>query len=597
MTIFKRVFSRPGIVLIFALIVLFGINPMLLAQDEPPDPQEVHSQQTMTLKDYYDEYVGNVPITSSGAAANKGIQHGLTGLAEDALQAIGQIILDRATNAAFDLLKKRMLDFLKCNETGCSTDQWCFPETCKVIGNIRFQELVTARNVLYKGFIRDVFFNISKKIDKLNLTGEEKQVMLLLKGIILDVLLEKLTNINRPLDSISIGISTERFIDFFIRRLKDHKTIKKEILNTSLAALTVWKARAELQGNKFNKASMKPFLDEILKNLGGSHPLLPSPGSNEYFRALKTADLLHESIVLAASVTSENMTNAWNDLLDILSETAYYIVAPSDKSGKVKEYQEAKHDFINKTADLKNATHILFITEDILEGAINKDINTIIYTVSMVLKYYETIKYKNDKANSKVAKLRRRAIKMIGVVLLYAQTYADKDLDEQAAQAKRTQLISSLVTDRKVREHSGVFSFGGSLRGILQLNSWKKGIDEATGKKKSTYGPYSLAIGLGFDYYLGKTLGIHLEFDIVDLGHFTSFDGGTGVVEKPRLSDVFAPSGTAGLFFDIGGYPLYIGGIYGYSPKYYNAENNIAKKGTLNFGFTLGIYIPLFDFN
>jgi hypothetical protein len=146
-----------------------------------------------------------------------------------------------------------------------------------------------------------------------------------------------------------------------------------------------------------------------------------------------------------------------------------------------------------------------------------------------------------------------------------------------------------------------VLSFGGSLRGIFQPNKWKKGIIEVAGagteKTKSTYGPLSLPIGFGSDWYWGKSAGMHFEFGIVDVGQFTSFDSGSGVVEKPRLSDIFVPSATAGLFYDIGGYPLYAGITYGYSPKYYTTKQGEIKKGSHNCGFTLGIYIPLFDFN
>jgi hypothetical protein len=582
MTKSKKVFSKLCAVLIFILTVSL-VNPLFLSGDLPPQAPPDASTSKMTLEKYYNEYAEYVQKIPPATAADKGLQQGLTGIAEDALQAIGQIIIDKATAAAFDLLKKQVQGFLKCPGTGCSDDLWCFPATCKVIENIRFEEIVTARKVLYQGFIQDVLFNVSKKIDKVNLIGDEKEVVLLLKNIVMDILLEKLTNINRPLDSISIGIITERFFDFFIRKLEAPGNLKKEVLQAALAALTVWKARTEVQGSKLSKASMKLYLDKILKSLEGSHPHLPTPGSSEYFRVLKAADLLHDAIVLAASVNKESIPKAWNNLADILFETTYYIVALPDNNGVIKDYQEARHDFLNENINFTNATHILFIAKDILDGAINKDINTIINTVSMVL--------------SKVDASKRKAVKMIGVVLLYAQTYTDKSLDEKTAQAKRTQLISSLVMERKVRDRGGVFSFGGSLRGVFQLNSWKKAIDETTGESKSTYGPFRLPIGLGFDWYWGKSAGMHLEFDIIDLGQFTSFDGGTGVVEKPRLSDVFAPSATAGFFVGLGGYPLYLGLTYGYSPKYYIPEKDIVKKGTLNWGITLGIYIPLIDFN
>ncbi len=641
MIISKKVFSKLGTVLILILTVSL-VNPLYLSGDLPPQSPP---QGSMTLKDYYNEYVKQI---DPGIAADKGTQQGLPGFAEDALQAIGQIIMDKATTAAFDLLKKRVQRFLKCPGTGCSDpksqEQWCFPATCQVIENIRFEEIVTARKVLYQGFIQDVLFNVGKKIEKVILPVQEKEVVLLLKNIVMDVLLEKLTNIIRPLDSISIGIITERFFDFFIRKLEKPDNIKKEVLQAALAALTVWKARTEAAGTKFSKASMKLFLDKILNSLGSSNPNLPAPGSNEYFRVLKTADLLHDAILLAASVNKKSIPKAWNNLVDILFETTYYIV---DDTGT--EYEKARYDTLQNGVNLQNATHILFIAKDIIDGAINKDINTIINSVSMVLRAYEKQyedelknpsgdkqkektelkkkyedelkKLSEDKQMDKKEKtelkekyednlknlsadeqkkkviLKRKAIKMIGVVLLYAQTYTDKSLDEKTAQTKRTQLISSLVMERKERDRGGVISFGGSLRGIFQLNAWKKAIDETTGDSKSSYGPFSVPIGFGLDWYWGKSKGLHLEFDIVDLGHFTSFDGGSGVVEKPRLSDVFAPSATAGLFVGLGGYPLYLGLTYGYSPKYYIPENNSVKKGSLNWGFTLGIYIPLIDFN
>lgn len=183
---------------------------------------------------------------------------------------------------------------------------------------------------------------------------------------------------------------------------------------------------------------------------------------------------------------------------------------------------------------------------------------------------------------------------MIGAVLLYAQTYTDKELDDKTAHAKRTQIIKSLVMERKVVKGELVFSFGGSLRYIHETWSGRDtGVDD-NGK----FGPLSVPIGFALDWYWKKSIlfnGVHLDFNIIDLGQFTSFENVEGEIEKPVLSDIIAPSITASLFI-LKKYPVYIGASYGYSPKYYNAEDNTLKKGSFNFGITMGIYIPLLDF-
>ena len=122
------------------------------------------------------------------------------------------------------------------------------------------------------------------------------------------------------------------------------------------------------------------------------------------------------------------------------------------------------------------------------------------------------------------------------------------------------------------------------------------------GKDSSFYGPVGLPLGLAFDTVPSASdgWGFHLQFDAVNLGNYLALDNGPKV-KKPEPGDVFAPGLTLGAGYgqDL---PVVIGAFFSYTPQFVVDPNELdkngdAKRGSINFGATVGIHVPLLDMN
>jgi hypothetical protein len=502
-------------------------------------------------------------------------------LIEDAAQALGQIVVDKATTVALNVLKKRVRKLL--NEIH-------FSKTCQVIDNIRFQELITARNVLYKAFIQDLLIHlrsnlnaeIKNKKEKAKEQNKEEiesiQYLDLLDVMVMEVLFQKISDSKKLIGAQTINQIFEGFVNFYLGQ----KALSNSSINTPylkrkycvvLAVLSVWKAKSELSGNQYKDLSITKIFDTILDSLKQQ---LKDKGfeleknSPLYFKTLNIAYLLH------AATTSTNkgelMPGKLNSIVDALFEAVFFIEGIDVQSEKERHNGKVGKD----DKDQKWKWHLI-ILKDIINAAINKDINSIINTACVAL---------NSEDDNK-------AVRLIGAVLLYAQTYTDKELlkDREKAQIKRTEILRSLVMDRVENPRGTIFSFGGSVKWNSKYEFLR--VSDVDDKK---YAPFSVTLGLGLDSYISKAFNLHFEFGIFDLGRFTSYSDDTGEVSKPALTDIFSPSITVGWFCLAPRTPIYVGLTYCNSPWSIETGIRDSKIEKYRIRLTLGIYIPLFDF-
>src|SRR5262249_53598120 len=81
-----------------------------------------------------------------------GTSTGAEAVASEALQILGQIVADRASGQAYQLIKIKLKKLLGCNEDGTSQD---FGATCAGLVPLRIQDLAMSRDALLAALVTD----------------------------------------------------------------------------------------------------------------------------------------------------------------------------------------------------------------------------------------------------------------------------------------------------------------------------------------------------------------------------------------------------------------------------------------------------------
>jgi hypothetical protein len=189
----------------------------------------------------------------------------------------------------------------------------------------------------------------------------------------------------------------------------------------------------------------------------------------------------------------------------------------------------------------------------------------------------------------------------------YAETYSTKSGEtDKEVHERRTKILESVtadITDRTGREGDVVFSLGGSL-GVVGGGRIPLGPGTPVAAT-----PFSLSLGMALQTVAsGHTPGLHLEFGIVDLAQYVSFQydpkGGEDqqssavVVAKPDPLAMISPSLKLGVQWG-NQIPIFVAAGVGYSPLYQfkTTDANAPQRGALTVGLNVGAYVPLYDAN
>lgn len=209
----------------------------------------------------------------------------------------------------------------------------------------------------------------------------------------------------------------------------------------------------------------------------------------------------------------------------------------------------------------------------LLGGLIESDVNKVLSVLTGVAAH-------DDAAG-------RRALRIAATVLRYARTYTEKG-DANAAHAERVELLEDLtadMTDRIDREGDWVVSLGGALQGAFGVRRPFDG-DESS----ALFGPVALPLGIGLQT-VGN--GLHLHLGVVDLGQYLSWKAGPKVA-KANVADALAPTLTVGYAWGTS-FPAFAGVLAGYAPNF--RPSDTANRGSIQVGATVGVYVPLLDLN
>jgi hypothetical protein len=244
---------------------------------------------------------------------------------------------------------------------------------------------------------------------------------------------------------------------------------------------------------------------------------------------------------------------------------------------------------IESASALDDSTKVAFAAA-FVDAVLDRDAATFVVVAAKLvdLKWHRA-------ADEETRTEKRSALRLMTGLLTYAASYAEKTEDASGddKHVERTKILESLtkdMTDRNGRGGDCILSIAGALRA-------EGGLRVATRTEASTfYGPIGLPLGIAFDVVpeASDAWGFHMQLDAVNLGNYLALDNGPKVKE-PNLGDAFAPGLTVGAAYgqDL---PVVVGAFFSYTPQF-ELDSETDKHGSLNFGATVGIHVPLIDMN
>ncbi|GAB4206840.1 MAG: hypothetical protein OHK0013_23840 [Sandaracinaceae bacterium] len=490
----------------------------------------------------------------------------------EALRVLGEIVVDRASQQGFELLRARLLDWLRCPasptspraDDGVEGGQPLLPETCAALTTLRIDDLVARPALLLHAAVADVISGAVVADDAL------PQLPARLRPIVRHLFGEAaraMVGDRRALDAADVralvgelsafGLAPENANDPTARRLR-----------CGLALAAVGTARGDatnIPGECSENGALRPGVERLagLVRAIGQEVHGTEPDLRRLTRA--AVDLVREVVCAALS------PSCGEDACD----TAALLTAPRQST------PEASRDarvFLRAV----RALHAL------LDG------NTTAAALAVAEATLDRVAFGSSLDPNAQRRL-ARALRLFGGLVTYASTYAASDAQSTQGQsagttdAQRRQILETLsaeMTDRSERRGDWIVSVGGSLR--LAAGARFAGVDG-----DAFWGPASLVLGFGLDLVPDDDVGLHVELGFFDLGQYLDF-GAERRLATPSPAAALSPSLTVSMSFLGPQVPLFVGATLGVRPF---APEDEAFRGVLYLGGVAGAYVPLFDLN
>ena len=531
-----------------------------------------------------------------------GVQGGVEDVVSEVVLILGEIVVDRATNRAFDLLKTKLEVGLACDPL----DKSRFPRTCEVVAPLRLQDLAVTTSALQGAVLQDAM-RMGLQKTKATTTGRlSNEDFAFLSRVIQAGLLPYFTRPHRPLSNKEASALVQDLLAFAIGKAKlnpgpcvqpsaDETHAAAAVMVTAGAALTACLETSLRSGLDPSNCSVMQLADEFA---GQCDYLKNSPKRLEYtHHARIIAQHLH---VAATARVDDNPNGA----PDVRARMGHAVDAVFEMSCRLARLDAG----CDSALDANDDARAIGILRTVAHAALDRDTNALIGAASTAITLV-------DHGQSETA---RRGLRIVGGALQYAETYytpaaikqegsarveAATDSDaETTAHASRRRILKSLteeMTDRTGRETDRIVSIGGSLRATAGARFLS-----GEGRDTEFEGPLSLPLGLGLQVPLTQEggHGLHLEVGIVDLGRYVAIRDRT--VKRFDVGDALAPSLTAGYYWGQQ-FPFFLGVSGIYQPLFVapaveaqgEAPALPESVGAWSLAFNVGVFVPLFDLN
>jgi hypothetical protein len=509
-------------------------------------------------------YATAVPASATGAAQS------LTaaGLADEALRAAGQVVVDRASSAALERVRDKIADGLRCAEPGAPRTGR-FDRTCRVVASLRVQDLAQHGQVLFNALLYDATAQALPA-----LSGGARPPVDLLTRVLLP-------EVPRLLDG-HVGRGAEvvasRLVEASLAELRREGV--REWLRASSRGAARGRAAVALASLAYAQCGL------AASQGGGAAPLAACPvddfvrrtaagGTVDDPSVLTQAHELARLLLDAVTLQAEG-GGAWRERASSAAAAAFTVACLNVDASPELRGCPAAYTIGASPTTLERLGLARFLVNAALDG----DPNAVVVAA---------IAAADASAPGAVDRRARRALRLVGALLQATRADAGQKVDPRGAAERRARLLEDLsaeMSNRAERAGDAIWSLGGSLR---LAGGARFGVES---DRTTFYGPLGLPLGLGLQTVAESGFGLHFELSAFDLGQYLTFEDG-GKVRKPRAADALAPSMTLGAAFGKN-VPFLIGPTLGYSPQFMFADG---KRGSVNFGVAFGLYVPILDLN
>lgn len=574
-------------------VTVAATPPTGVPNGEATNPEEAASAARLrsgdfkeTLRWYHDKRRATALQEPIGKA------HGLGDAAAEALQILGQIVTDRASAEAYRLVKGRLEELLYCNPGSAAQvsvpppaaapassartfPKPAFPETCKVLGPLRMEDVATSRDALLGAIAADglqYLQAVQNSLSPAEKRVEEIGAGILVSSIVMPLIIRPKLLADDARARAIVG-ALEAYVDKHWADIEPKSKAQHAIAAGVLAYTRCAHEVADRPPLTVADCNFAPYADAY----AGTE-------LDTQIAARALAAQLVAVATLAGPQGQPDVVQRVIHAVDAVFSSSCMLAVPASTSTRPVSIEfkcPSPPGQIDLNHPLPTTTWLAF-AQPIVDAALERDSNALVASIANVLSVFAKAEYERD---------HQRAFLLLGSLLQYSATYAGQDsATAEQLHDQRSKILESLtrsMSDRTARDGDGVWSFGGSLRlvGGVRLG----------GTKPALLSPLGLPLGIGFDHVAsGGAAGFHLEFSPVDLGQYVSYDN-RAVVKTPEVADAVSPSVTLGVGWGRS-MPLVLGATFGYSPAFrLNPDNE--TKGVLNAGLTLGIYVPLIDMN
>jgi hypothetical protein len=556
---------------------------------------------------------GGTTQTASGTSTSA---TSASDIAAETLQILGQIVVDRATAQAYALIKNKLLEWLQCQDDYSS--KIGFNASCHVLGPLRLQDVAMSRDALLAALVADV----TAKVAKDQAFDDEKA---LLGGLLSTTLIPLVTKPQVALNDSAVRHVLDALISYAaVSMPTSGLTPAQEVVAVGVTAYLQC-LTPEQQGTDVSKVLAACDVGANVTKLAVGHEEVvpaaldlaedlifiatPTPkGGDLRPRLTRAADTVFSTSCMlvraspppaaapggagapptkgAAGAPAQSTQNAAGNAAGII------VFPPPPTSPRLECAPPAGKTIMS----LQDALDLL---QPIVDDAINGNTNGLVASIVTALQFVTSTLSADDAQQAD--KGQKKALILLGSLLDYAATYTpgataagaatDANLHDQ-----RTKILESLttdMTDRTGRAGDLIFSLGGSLRLV-------GGARIGTSAHGAAFdGPVSLPLGFAVTQLAEANnrchCGIHLEFDLVDLGQYLTWDD-SAKVQTPKVEYAIAPSVTIGVAFG-SSFPFVLGVTAGYAPAIPFDAADTSKKGTVNVGAVAGFHVPLLDLN
>ncbi len=576
---------------------------------------------------------------------------GLPDVAAEAVQILGQIVVDRATQAGYRMVSEKVQAGLQClTADGAPNPSTLFPSTCAAIVSIRVQDLTMARDVLLRALASDITraafgqlhpltdaqiaaimaeIGAVKGADASKVTAAARAAfgaVGMARAALLDLKLPA-AKVNALLAATPLNDASKKVVDLALAQVIPSLLTTISDPTKKRAGVAAHAIAAELEA--FARANAVLSVDERIIPLvlagaalltcearvaDGSLPNLAACDiskevdaftqtfTHKSERATAVGRAVARSLQGALTATTDGKADPDKRIMAGLAATfdaTCFAVNPDASLGCPALLDIGPSDQAQTVMPLALARGML---EAALERDTNRMVTTAVRGIDVVLL--------PALAAADETKARKRAMRLLGGIVQYADTFqpggtsADSGTQE-ARHEQRTKILESLtadMTERTGRDGDWIVSMGGSLAVV--------GGARLGGGKGVFNGPLSLSLGLGLQNVPETSpIGWHFEFGVLDLAQYLSLqsepdssDTAAGarkiVVREPKVQDALSPSFKLGFHWGRE-VPVYLAGAVGYAPFYQFVRDDGTKtaSGAVTIGLALGGYVPLLDLN